>query len=425
VHASTVRFGAPPSATMASSATRDPEAQSASVTRRQAARPIRVLYVIDSLAAGGAERSLAVMAPHFAAYGVELEVAALRRSENGVGPELEGAGIRLFDLTGPYGRWGSIDRCRRLVGARRPDLVHTTLFESDVAGRIASSIARVPVVTSLVNVAYTEEHVRDPHLRAWRVRGAQAIDALTAHLAARFHAITSHVADEMAARLRIARARIDVVPRGRDPEALGKRSRSRRAQARRALGAEPRSWVVLAAARHEYQKGLDTLVRAFPEIARQEPRARLYLAGRSGNQSAELEALIRELRVGDLVRVLGARTDVPDLLCAADVFVLPSRWEGFGSVLVEAMALRAPIVASDLGPVREAVGDSGVAALVPVDHPGELSRAVVATLRDAAGRTSMAEQGYARFRERFTIDRVTGDMVRFYERALGRSVGAA
>ncbi len=384
---------------------------------------MRVLYVIDSLAAGGAERSLAVMAPRFAEHGVQLEVASLRRAE-GVGPELEGAGIRLFDLAGPRGRIGSVDRCLRLVRARGPDLVHTTLFEADVAGRIAASVAHVPVVTSLVNVAYSEEHVRDPHLRPWKVRGAQMIDALTARMAVRFHAITAHVADEMAGRLRIARSRVDVIPRGRDPETLGTRTRARRARARAALGVEPRAWVVLAAARHEYQKGLDTLVRAIPEIARHEPKARLYLAGRSGNQTAELAELIRAQGIGDLVHLLGARTDVADLLCAADVFVLPSRWEGFGSVLVEAMALRAPIVASDLAPVREAVGDEGVAKLVPADRPSELSDAVVATLRDAAGRASMADRGYERFRQHFTIDRVTSDMARFYRRALGRPDGA-
>jgi glycosyltransferase involved in cell wall biosynthesis len=114
---------------------------------------------------------------------------------------------------------------------------------------------------------------------------------------------------------------------------------------------------------------------------------------------------------------------VEDLLCAADVFVLPSRWEGLGSVLIEAMALRAPIVATDLGPVRETVGDR-TARIVPVEAPAELASAIVATLGDAAARAEMADQGYARFEGHYTIDRVAEGMMAFYRRAL-RAPGAA
>jgi glycosyltransferase involved in cell wall biosynthesis len=377
---------------------------------------VKVLYVIDSLAGGGAERSLAVMAPHYAERGAELEVAYLKRA-NGVQAELERAGVRVFDLSGRGGRIDAIGRCARLIRFRRPDLVHTTLFEADVAGRAAGAIARVPVVSSLVNVAYSEAHLADPHLRPWRVRAAQVADALSARRVARFHAITVHVADEMARRLRIERSRIDVVPRGRDPERLGRRTRSRRARARKGLGIEPRTPVVLAAARHEYQKGLDVLVAAFPAVLQEQPRARLVVAGREGNQTDELRDTARRLGVESSVSFLGVRTDVEDLMCAADLFVLPSRWEGLGSVLLEAMALRAPIVATDLGPVRETVGD-GVARLVPVESPDDLARAIADTLRDPGARADMAARGAARFADRFTIDRVTDGMMGFYRRAL-------
>ena len=92
---------------------------------------MRILYVIDDLGAAGAERSLAAMAPHYARAGIGPEVAYLR-DEPGVQPELEAAGAGLLSLEGSGGRLGWVRRARRLIRARQPDLVHTTLFESDV-----------------------------------------------------------------------------------------------------------------------------------------------------------------------------------------------------------------------------------------------------------------------------------------------------
>jgi glycosyltransferase involved in cell wall biosynthesis len=98
--------------------------------------------------------------------------------------------------------------------------------------------------------------------------------------------------------------------------------------------------------------------------------------------------------------------------------VVPSRWEGFGSVLLEAMALEAPVVASDLPAIREVVADGATALLVPPEQPVALAAAVAATLADPASAAERARRARERFRERFTIDRVADGMVEFYRRAL-------
>ena len=79
---------------------------------------------------------------------------------------------------------------------------------------------------------------------------------------------------------------------------------------------------------------------------------------------------------------LGPRDDVPDLLCAADAVVIPSRWEGLSNVLIEAMALEAPVVASDLPTLEDAASDGETAILVPPADPARLAPAIVATLAD-------------------------------------------
>jgi glycosyltransferase involved in cell wall biosynthesis len=374
---------------------------------------VRILYLIDSLAAGGAERSLAALAPAYAERDLRLTVGYLHERP-GVRAELEAAGAEVRPLAGRWGMAGAVRRARGLLAATRPDLVHTTLFEADLVGRAAAG--RVPVVTSLVNDAYGATQADAPGMAGWKLGAARLLDAASARRVARFHAISGHVAELMAARLRLPRERIEVVPRGRDPVALGTRSAARRAAARAALGVEPGAPLLLAAARHEHQKGLDVLLAAFPAVAEAAPGARLAVAGRDGNQTPRLRAAAERSGLGGAVRFLGARGDVAELLCAADVFVVPSRWEGFGSVLLEAMALEAPIVASDLPAVREVVGDD--ALLVPPDRPDALAAAVTAALADPDGAVRRAARARERFLATFTIDRVADGMAGFYRRAL-------
>jgi glycosyltransferase involved in cell wall biosynthesis len=374
---------------------------------------VRILYLIDSLAAGGAERSLAALAPAYAQRDLRLTVGYLHERP-GVRAELEAAGATARPLEGPWGMAGAVRRARGLVAATRPDLVHTTLFEADLVGRAAAG--RVPVVTSLVNDAYGATQAGAPGLARWKLGAARLLDAASARRVVRFHAISGHVAELMAARLRLPRERIEVVPRGRDPVALGTRSAARREAARAALGVEPGAPLLLAAARHEHQKGLDVLLAAFPAVTEAAPGARLAIAGRDGNQTPRLRAAAERSGRGGAVRLLGARGDVAELLCAADVFVVPSRWEGFGSVLLEAMALEAPIVASDLAAVREVVGDD--ALLVPPDRPDALAAAVAAVLADPDGAARRAARARERFLATFTIDRVADAMAGFYRRAL-------
>ena len=111
------------------------------------------------------------------------------------------------------------------------------------------------------------------------------------------------------------------------------------------------------------------------------PQARLIVAGREGNQTATLQALVGELGLGEAVSFLGARSDVADLLCAADVFVFPTRREGFPGAVLEAMALEAPIVATSIPTVSEAVRPGEHALLVPVDDAESLAAATLVVLR--------------------------------------------
>ncbi|GAA4992642.1 glycosyltransferase family 4 protein [Kitasatospora paranensis] len=379
---------------------------------------MHVLYVIDSLhRVGGAEQGLVAMAPQLVRAGVQLDVAYLKGSPGGFQPELVAAGARVFGVHRP-GRAATAAALRRLVREQRPDLVHTTLYESDVLGRAAALSAGVPVVSSLVNSSYGPEHLHARGLSPWKVRAAQAVDAVTAQGARRFHALTRHVASSMSRRLRIAADRIDVVPRGRDPELLGAVTPERRAAVRAALELDGGVPVVLAAARQQYQKGLDVLVEAFADVRRKEPDAVLLLAGSRGAETARLEELAE--RAGG-VRFLGPRDDVYDLMATADVFAVPSRWEGLGSAAMEAMGVGVPLVCSDVPALRETVGSQDYALLVPPERPAELAAGLLEALGDPAAAGTRVKAARARFLTSFTLQQVGAQMVGFYERSLRRA----
>jgi glycosyltransferase involved in cell wall biosynthesis len=271
------------------------------------------------------------------------------------------------------------------------------------------------VVTSLVNEAYGPTQLDNPSLRRWKIRTVQAADAVTARRVRRFHAVSTTVATTMADRLRLPLDRIDVIPRGRDPRDLGVRSDARRTQAREGLGVAPNERLLLAVGRHEYQKGFDVLLHAFAAARDDEPALRLVIAGREGSDSTQLRELASALDIGDGVEFLGFRSDVPDLLCAADTFVSTSRWEGSPGGVIEAMALEVPIIAADIPAVREVFGDEDCGTVVPPDDVAALAH--VLTVRDPAS-DARVQRARARFDACYRIDTVTREMVQFYERAL-------
>lgn len=382
---------------------------------------MRILQIIDSLdRSGGAEQALASTGRALVERGMDLDVAYLR-DRAGLQDELRAAGVTLHAID-PSTRVSTIGKLARLLADRSPDLVHTTLFESDITGRLAALRMRTPVVSSLVNVAYGPEHRGDPRLQAWKVWGAQAADIATCKIVRRFHAISDHVATTMAHRLRLRSDRIDVVPRGRDPRVLRTRQPDQRLTMRAALQIEHETPIVLAAARHEYQKGLDVLVEAMASVQQAIPGAALFIAGRLGPQTHVLETAAERCGV-ERMCLLGPRDDVPALMGAADVFCAPSRWEGLGSAVIEAMGVGVPVVASDVPALREALGSDDCARLVPPDDPRALSGAIANTLSDRRAADTRAVAARQRFAERYTLDVVVDRMVTFYERALnGRPV---
>ena len=365
---------------------------------------MKILFVINGLGAGGAERSLSEMLPLFQKSGIESTIVCLNKRDEGVEAGTRALG---FDVRSMRSRgWTAMVReLRGLIDELRPDLVHTTIFDADVVGRVAARTSKTPVLTSLVNTTYDPVRLLDPNIRRWRLRSVKALDGWTArHLTSHFHAITTAVKDAAVRDLRIDPVTVTVVERGRDPQRLGVPSDERRAAARRDLGLDPGAPLLVTAGRQEFQKGQWHLIEAMPHIAETCPGVTLLLAGRSGNASARIEEVARSADLDGRVRFLGHREDIPEILAAADLFVFPSLYEGLGGALIEAMALGLPIVASNLPAVREVVEPDRNALLVPPASAAELSAAVGSLMVDEPRRRIMGARSRQIFEERFTLE---------------------
>ncbi|HJU81956.1 MAG TPA: glycosyltransferase [Acidimicrobiia bacterium] len=376
------------------------------------AAPLKVMYLLNGLGTGGAERSLADLLPRLQARGVELVIVCLFRRSMGVQSEvLATSEVHFLEATS---WWGRIRDARRHLRSLRPDVLHTTLFESDVIGRIAAIGSGVPVLSSLVNTSYDRARIlADPQLRRTRLLAARWLDGLTArHLVVRFHAITSAVKDAAIEHLRLPPDQIAVIGRGRDLQRLGERSPGRRQEARDRLRLVTQDEVVLAVGRQEFQKGQVFLIEAISQLRSEKPHLRLLIAGREGNATIQLQAAIARLSLTDYVSLLGHRADVGDLLSAADVFCFPSIYEGLGGAVIEAMEMGTPIVATDLPALREVLGNSAI-LVAPRSAPA-LAQAIRHVLSDPELARSMAAAAQMRARQEFSLDRIADQMAGLY-----------
>jgi glycosyltransferase involved in cell wall biosynthesis len=379
---------------------------------------MRLLYVIDGLGFGGAERSLAELLPIVRENGIEPIVACLFERPGGVERDVREAGFDVRIL--PDHAVRRVAELRRVIRDSSPTLIHTSLLSASFAGRFAAVGTGVPVLTSLVSESYPSERRNDPHARPVALRGIRAADRFSAlHMTTHFHAIT-HAAKASAVRaLGLPSERITVVERGRDPSRLGVLTPERRDRVRAELGAEADTDVIVAVGRQEYVKGHRFLVHAMPAIRTARPGTVLWIAGRPGEETPYLRDLVRRAGLDGSVRFLGHRDDIADVLCAADVFVFPSLWEGLGGALIEAMALGLPIAASAVSAVEEVTEHGIGAVLVPPAAPAELAVAVASLLARRARAAELGRAAREIFFRRFTLDHSAERMIALYRGLVG------
>lgn len=184
---------------------------------------------------------------------------------------------------------------------------------------------------------------------------------------------------------------------------------------RASLGTPVEQKALLILSRLHKVKGIDTALQALANL----PDCHLWIAG-SGPEENALKSLAKELGVADRAKFLGWRTDRGALLRAADICLLPSRYEPFGTVILDAWSTATPFIACASDGPRATVRDRENGMLVPIDDAPALAQAIRAVLDDAGLRAHIAQTGHATYLAQFTRAAVTETMLRTYEAILAR-----
>lgn len=371
---------------------------------------VRVVTLVDYLSCvGGAEHLALLIATHLDPERFEsilcvsrwphpVRVGASPSSEQPLGL-LEAAGVRLLGLqrrrkVEPRA-WAVLGRFLR---RERVDVLHTHKFGSNVWGTLAGRAARVPVILA--------------HEHTWSYEGQplrRFLDReLIARGATRFIAVSREDRRRMTDVEGIAPSRTLFIPNGvpLSPAPSG-------ADVRAELGIEPDAPVIGAVGVHRPQKALHVLLRATAILAGERPDLRVLMVG-DGPERAALERLSSELGVSNVVRFLGSRSDVPDILRALDLAVCCSDFEGSPLAVMEYMDAGLPVVATAVGGVPDLI-ESGVhGLLVAPRDPSALAESISRLLRDPELARNMGAQGRARRRSEFDIDVLVGRLEALY-----------
>ena len=264
--------------------------------------------------------------------------------------------------------------------------------------------ARAAGVGRIVRTEHLPDMITEPVQRAEYLDGIAGVDRVicVSEAAARSHAAAGVDPDTIA----VIHNGVEVQPPRRSRKAM-----------RNELGLAPDQPTLLTVARFTPQKDHATLIRALALLAGAQADVCLLMAG-DGPLWAEAQALAEALGVSGATRFLGTRLDVPDLLAAADLFVLPSRFEGLPLVLIEAMAAGRPVVSTQVGGVDELVVDGQTGRLVPPGDAPALADAIAGLIRDPGRGATFGIAGRDRFAQRFTARRMAEDTARLY-RSLG------
>jgi glycosyltransferase involved in cell wall biosynthesis len=195
---------------------------------------------------------------------------------------------------------------------------------------------------------------------------------------------------------------------------------SSRAAVRSALGVPPEAQVVLTVGRLVGRKGYRSLLEAVPAVVEREPDA-LFLWVGEGPLEGELRGRVRAAGLEGKVRLLGRREDVPDLMAASDLFVLPSLAEGLPLVVLEAMAAGLPVVGTRVCGTSEAVRDGVTGRLVEADDASALAAAVLEPLEDPRLLARWSEAGRSFFESEFDAGRMARETAEVYDELLSRN----
>jgi len=373
---------------------------------------MKVLFLVTGLAYGGAETQVVHLATRLKSRGWEVRVVSLMPPKAYM-EELEAAGIPVFSLgirqKLPDPR--PVLRLARLIRDWRPDIVHSHMVHANILARIVRPMVRAPVLVCTAHNIDERGRKGSGRLREFLYRLTDPLCDLTTQV--------SRAGLERYVRVGAVPAeKIRFIPNGVDT-ARFKPDQQTRLRLRQELGLEE-AFVWLAVGRFDVQKDYPNMLRAFAQVVEKQSETFLLIAG-DGPLRPAVEELARDLRLEEHVQFLGIRRDIPELMNAADAYLMSSIWEGMPMVLLEASASELPIVATDVGGNREVVLDGTTGFLVPPNDSEALAQAML-RLMSLSGeeRRRMGKLARQHIEAHYSLNRVVDMWEALYKELLER-----
>ncbi len=350
----------------------------------------RVAHVITRLCKGGAQENTVstVRLANCDRFEVDLISGPTYGSEGSIEDAVTEAGIEILRVPhlvrspNPWRDFLAYRELEQLFRERRYDIVHTHTSKAGYLGRLAAAQMRVPIL-----VHTPHGHIFFGYFNRVLTAFFTALERQAARKTDRLIALTRRGIEEHLQRGVGRPEQWEAIFSGIDLSPYTQ-AVERRASTREALGIDADEFVIGAVGRLEPVKGFAYFVEAARATAGSVPESRFILVG-DGSLADSLRAQAADL--GDRFRFLGLRHDVPDLMAAFDLCVVPSLNEGMGRVVLEAGAAGVPVVASRVGGIPEIVRDGDTGILVPPQRSGAIVEAALRLHGDPALRLRMSE----------------------------------
>lgn len=362
---------------------------------------MKVIHIVNSLKIGGAEMFLTNLSNHLKSLGIDVHVCCLFNK----GPLINRLKTNDIPVKCLYisrkPRMNNLYRVFLTLRFDAFDIVHCHLPEASWYGALAGWLARIPV--RIV-------HLQNTHWY-WKLK-LRVFDRLLFKFADAAFSCSKAVLNFYTERVWYPKDKLYLVYNSIDPQQFVQLPD--RATVRSRLGLDHEHLILTTVASLTPQKGHINLLQSFRNIVAIYPNTRLVLVG-EGPLRCELQEVVRSLGLERWVYWFGERLDVPEILQASDIFILPSLWEGLPMVLVEASFVGLPVVASNVGGIPEVIEDGGSGFLVPPGDIDSLTWACIRLIENPELRRKMGERGKTIAYSKFNIRRTALHVVELYE----------
>lgn len=378
-------------------------------------QPVRVAHLLNSIGLGGVPEIVYHFLRCLPRERYALYLYCLKRhtdhlsvrerrieqlQEIGVPPTFPDRDDKKFYVVGELIRW---------LIQNKIEILHTHSYKPNIYGRIAGLLCpNIKVVA----------HYHNYYDNKWKSDKSLIFDQRLGPFSDRLIASSEAVRDHVSDRTEVPPDRFSVILNGTDQTRF--HVNHDREGVRRELGIPPERKAVGIIGRICQQKAQDDFLCAAAMVRKSVPKALFLIVGQADHpkELSKLKALAKTLGIEKDVIFTGYIDNIQQVYGALDLLIVPSRWEGFGLILVEAMASETPIVATDVGPIPEVVGREGAASLIPADAPDQIAAKAIRILNDPVLSKKMVEKGKKRV-ELFSWERAASKLDQLYNGLLG------